>query len=82
MWACGAVLHAAGPDGGSLGEAWGKPSGVVSLLGFALLVIGTVLYAQVSATCPASALDAPVLPSLLLLSALMTKSSCSILLEA
>ena len=47
VWACGAVLYQEGAGGESLGEAWGTPSGLVSLGGFALLVLGTILYAQV-----------------------------------
>ena len=47
VWACGLLLYEGGAGKGSLGEAWAEPSGAVSLCGFLLLLLGTLLYAQV-----------------------------------
>lgn len=43
----GVALWELDVDGGKLGEAWASPTSELQLLGFALLLLGTILYAQV-----------------------------------
>ena len=47
MWACGVLLFHYGVGKGEIGEPWVEPSGAASVAGFALLLLGTILYAQV-----------------------------------
>ena len=47
VWALDLVLFYLHVGGGTVGEPWVDPASWLQLLGFALLLLGTVIYAQV-----------------------------------
>ena len=47
VWAVDLVLYKMHVGGGTVGEPWGNPSSWIQLFGFALLLLGTIMYAQV-----------------------------------
>lgn len=47
MWAVDLLLYAALPADLNVGEAWISPASWIQLLGFSLLLAGTIIYAQV-----------------------------------
>ena len=49
VWAVDLVLYEALPADLNVGEAWVSPASWLQLLGFSLLLAGTIIYAQVLA---------------------------------
>lgn len=47
VWGAGVGLWRLQVAGGTIGEAWVSPTSEYQLLGFALLLLGTIIYAQV-----------------------------------
>ena len=47
VWAVGLSLWLLRVGNGTVGEAWVTPTSQLQLLGFALLLLGTIIYAQV-----------------------------------
>jgi hypothetical protein len=48
VWAVNLSLYALHVGGGSVGEPWLTPGSWLQLLGFAILLAGTIVYGQVS----------------------------------
>ncbi len=61
VWAVDLLLYGMLPPDLNVGEAWVNPASWIQLLGFSLLLAGTIIYAQVCLPTPYIALCDPCL---------------------
>lgn len=51
VWVVSLILYSTLPKDINVGEAWMNPASWIQLFGFSLLLAGTIIYAQVRASC-------------------------------